>query len=78
LVKGSLRAVIEDVLRSESFRSRGLFEPKGVRGLAADTFAGRCDGAYLLLAIVMVELWLRRFQSVSARSHSAAPRAQAP
>src|SRR5216684_772069 len=77
LVKGSLRAVIEDVLRSESFRSRGLFEPEGVRGLAADTFDGGCDGAYLLLAIVMVELWLRQFQSISARSQSAVPRVQA-
>jgi asparagine synthase (glutamine-hydrolysing) len=60
-VRGSLREAIEDILSSESFRSRGLFEPEGVRGLAADTFAGRRDGAYLLLAIIMVELWLRQF-----------------
>jgi asparagine synthase (glutamine-hydrolysing) len=64
-VAGPMRPMIEDVFASASFRERGLFDLPGVRKLFADTLSGRRDGAYLILAIVMVELWLRRFSDLS-------------
>jgi asparagine synthase (glutamine-hydrolysing) len=64
-VVGPMRPMIEDVFASASFRERGLFDLHGVRHLFADTLCGRRDGAYLILAIVMVELWLRRFSDLS-------------
>jgi asparagine synthase (glutamine-hydrolysing) len=60
-VAGRLRSVIEDVILSRSFRNRGLFDPHAVERLLDDTIEGRRDGAYLILAITLVELWLRRF-----------------
>jgi asparagine synthase (glutamine-hydrolysing) len=65
-VAGPMRPMIEDILASASFRHRGLFDVAGVRMLLDDTVSGRRDGAYLILAIVMVELWLRRFQDLSS------------
>lgn len=58
--------MIEDILASATFRQRGLFDLGGVRKLLDDTLCGRRDGAYLVLAIVMVELWLRRFRDIDA------------
>ncbi len=65
-VAGPMRPMIEDLFASASFRHRGLFDLGGVRKLLDDTVAGKRDGAYLILAIVMVELWLRRFQDLAA------------
>ena len=58
---GHLRLVVEDVINSASFRERGLFNHTAVGRLLDDTIHGRRDGAYPTLAIVLVELWLRRF-----------------
>lgn len=60
-VAGPMRGMIEDIFASTVFRRRDLFDLGGVRRLLDDTVSGRRDGAYLVLAIVMVELWLRRF-----------------
>jgi hypothetical protein len=58
---GRLRGVVEDVIGSRSFSERGVFDPVAVRRVLDDTIEGRRDGAYLILSIVLVELWLRRF-----------------
>lgn len=71
-VAGPMRPAIEDVFASASFRERGLFDLGGVRKLFDDTLCGRRDGAYLVLAIVMVELWLRRFRDLSIGQQGAA------
>jgi asparagine synthase (glutamine-hydrolysing) len=60
-LRGPMRGMVEDILGSQSFRERGLFDNLGVRRLLDDTRAGRRDGAYLILALVMMELWLRQF-----------------
>jgi asparagine synthase (glutamine-hydrolysing) len=61
-VAGPMRPMIEDIVASASFRQSGAFDVGEVRRLLDDTFCRRRDGAYLILAIVMVELWLRRFR----------------
>lgn len=61
LTAGPLRTFIEDTLSSRSFIERGVFSPSRVRTVLDDTVAGRMDGAYLVLASVMVEHWLRSF-----------------
>jgi asparagine synthase (glutamine-hydrolysing) len=60
-VAGRLRGVVEDVIGSRSFGERGVFDPVAVKRALDDTIEGRRDGAYLILSIVLVELWLRRF-----------------
>jgi hypothetical protein len=58
---GRLRGVVEDVIDSQSFCERGVFDPVAVRRALDDTIEARRDGAYLILSIVLVELWLRKF-----------------
>jgi asparagine synthase (glutamine-hydrolysing) len=63
---GGLRAPFLDVIRSRAFRERGLFEPDAAAALLHASVAGRSDAAYLLLTIVMIELWCRRFADAPA------------
>ncbi len=58
---GGLRSPFLDVIRSRAFRERGLFEPDATEDLLHRSVAGRSDAAYLLLTIVMIELWCRRY-----------------
>jgi asparagine synthase (glutamine-hydrolysing) len=59
---GHLRGVVEDIVHSRSFRERGLFDTVEVARLLQDTIRGRRDGAYLVLAAALVELWLQEFK----------------
>jgi asparagine synthase (glutamine-hydrolysing) len=63
---GRLREPFMDVIRSASFRDRGIFDATAVEGLFRRSIEGRIDAAYLLLTIVLTELWCRRFVDVSA------------
>jgi asparagine synthase (glutamine-hydrolysing) len=60
-IAGPMRAMVEDLASSRRMRERGVFDVAAVRKLIDDTLAGERDGAYLLLAIVMIELWMQRF-----------------
>jgi asparagine synthase (glutamine-hydrolysing) len=60
-IAGPMRGMVEDIFASRSFRERGLFDAEAASRLLHDTLSGRRDGAYLVLALVMIELWLRRF-----------------
>ncbi len=60
-IAGPMQPLVMDIIGSRSFRERGLFDVSAIESLAADVVAGRREGAYLVLAIVMTELWLRRF-----------------
>ncbi len=60
-IVGPMRSMVEDLILSRSIRERGLFDVGAVRRLVDDTVAGRRDGAYLVLAVVMVEMWMRKF-----------------
>ena len=63
---GRLREPFMDVIRSASFRARGLFDATAVESLFQKCIAGRIDAAYLLLTIVLTELWCRRFVDAPA------------
>jgi len=60
-LSGRLREPFMDVIRSTSFRARGLFDAAAVETLFRKCVEGRIDAAYLLLTIVLTELWCRRF-----------------
>ena len=53
-----------------------VFDPVAVRRVLDDTIEGRRDGAYLILSIVLVELWLRRFIDRGFPSSRADPAAR--
>ncbi len=67
-ITGPMRQMVGDVVGSRSFRERGLFDLSEVQRLIDDTAAGRRDGAYLILAIILVELWLRQFHDAVVSS----------
>lgn len=60
-VAGPLEPLIGDLISSRAFQERGLFDPAGVADVWRRTRDGTVDGSYLLLAVVMTELWLGRF-----------------
>jgi asparagine synthase (glutamine-hydrolysing) len=60
-LRWELRSMVDDTLGEETLRRRGLFEPAAVHRLIALDRAGRVDGAYLIFALMSVELWCRRF-----------------
>jgi asparagine synthase (glutamine-hydrolysing) len=64
-VAGPLASLVGDLIGSQSFKQRGLFDSRGVTDVANRTRSGAIDGSYLLLAIVMMELWLARFAPLS-------------
>lgn len=60
-MRGPLRALTEDLTGRSVVARRGLFDPAAVERLRTDHYAGRIDAAYPLLAVMMAELWCRRF-----------------
>ena len=60
-MRGPLRAMAEDLTGRSVVARRGLFDPAAVERLRTDHYAGRIDAAYPLLAVMMAELWCRRF-----------------
>lgn len=60
-MRGELKPVLDDVLSEDSLRARGLFDPAGVQRLRASNQAGATDGAYLLFALMSIELWCRSY-----------------
>jgi asparagine synthase (glutamine-hydrolysing) len=54
-LKGELRAVLLD----PAALGRGLFRPEAVATLIDEHIRGRCDHAYRLWALLMLELWFR-------------------
>ena len=56
-----LREVTNDILSEEAIRRRGIFLPGAVHNLIRQDKAGRVDGAYLIFAIMCIELWCRFF-----------------
>lgn len=60
-MSGSLRELVFDLTDKSILERRGLFSSRRVADLRDDHYAGRIDAAYPLLAVMMVELWCRRF-----------------
>ncbi|MEZ4426715.1 MAG: asparagine synthase (glutamine-hydrolyzing) [Nannocystaceae bacterium] len=60
-IRGRLRERVDDLLSPSALRDRGLFNPDAVTRLIAADRDGQLDGAYLIFALLCVELWLRMF-----------------
>lgn len=60
-LQGQMGGMIEDLFASQSFRERGMFDVAAIRAACRDLRSGARDNAYLILAIAMAELWMRRF-----------------
>lgn len=60
-LRGPLQTMLHDLLSEQTLRRRGLFNAAAVQRMMEDNAAGRADHAYTLLALMCIELWLRRF-----------------
>jgi asparagine synthase (glutamine-hydrolysing) len=56
-----LQGVLQDVLGSRRLRERGLFDPQAVATVLNENTTGRADHAYLLYALLTLELWQQTF-----------------
>ncbi len=56
-----LREFTNDILSEEAIRRRGIFHPAAVHNLVQQDRKGKLDGAYLVFAILCIELWCRLF-----------------
>lgn len=56
-----LREMTDDVLSERSLNDRGLFNGRAVRELLDSDRKGRVDAAYIIFAILCMELWCRIF-----------------
>lgn len=65
-ITGSSYDMVQDILMSESFKGRGLFDVKAVEGLIQNTVDGTVDGAYTILSLMVIELWMQQFKDVNA------------
>jgi len=59
--RGELRGYLEDVLLSPAALGRGFFDPAAVRALVRSHVPGLRDRSAQLWALLMLELWCRRF-----------------
>ena len=58
---GEKEGFMRDLVLSNAALSRGLFDANGIEKLIADTKAGKVDGAYTLLSLMVIELWFQQF-----------------
>jgi asparagine synthase (glutamine-hydrolysing) len=56
-----LSALVGDCLSPAAVRERGLFDPAAVQTLVRDNQAGTADNALRIWALLVLELWQRRF-----------------
>jgi asparagine synthase (glutamine-hydrolysing) len=59
--RGELKDELRSILLDPSTLARGLFRPEVVRMLIDEHAEGRKDHAYKLWAMLMLELWFRRY-----------------
>jgi len=59
--RGDWQGYLKDVILSASAAGRGYFKPDAVRQLVDEHTGGRADHGYRLWALLMLELWHRRF-----------------
>jgi asparagine synthase (glutamine-hydrolysing) len=60
-LREDLRDLVEDLCSEDSLRSRGLFDPQGVRKMIDADRARRHDASYTIFSMMCVELWCRMF-----------------
>ena len=59
--RGEMSGFVSDILLSEASLGRGLFEPAEIRRYVEQHIRGEFDHATQLWALLMLELWYRRF-----------------
>jgi asparagine synthase (glutamine-hydrolysing) len=59
--RGPLAGYARQTLLDGRTLARGLFRPEAIRGLVEDHLAGRFDHSYRLWALLVLELWQRRW-----------------
>jgi len=64
-LKKELRELVDELLSDEVIRRRGLFDVAGVRSFLEKDRLGQIDGAYIILAIMSIELWCQAFLDIS-------------
>jgi asparagine synthase (glutamine-hydrolysing) len=60
-IRNELRPLVSDILSKESLQARGFFKHDAVFQLIEENDKGRIDGSYLILSLICVEVWCRRF-----------------
>jgi asparagine synthase (glutamine-hydrolysing) len=58
-MRGDLQPLLQDVLSTDSLRSRGLFRPEAVHRLIDRNQSGEIDASHTLLSLLTIELWCR-------------------
>lgn len=56
-----LDAVIDDALRPEQIRARGLFAVEPIRDILRENRENRVDHTYLIYSLLTLEVWMRTF-----------------
>ena len=56
-----LHDVIHDLLGPTRLKQRGLFRPEAVERILAENDASTADHAYLIYALITLELWMQTF-----------------
>lgn len=59
--RGNLKSFLTEALSSKTALSRGYFKPEVVKGMIRQHTSGQKDYAFQLWALLMLELWQRRF-----------------
>src|SRR5260221_7596868 len=70
--RGELRDLLPDVVLSDRARRRGMLEPAAVAGLVDQHQSGVADHGHRLWALLVLELWFRRFVDAPAAAAPAA------
>jgi len=60
-MRHELRDLVGDLLSPASLKRRGLFDPTAVQRLISQNLQGRVEVSYVLLSLLCVEIWCRRF-----------------
>ncbi|MGH7064924.1 MAG: asparagine synthase-related protein [Stellaceae bacterium] len=60
-MREDLRDFVTDHLTSSPATERGLYRRQAVANLLDDHFTGRIDASNKIFALLMLELWYRRF-----------------
>jgi asparagine synthase (glutamine-hydrolysing) len=68
---GPLRSVANDLLSGDSVQRRGLFDADAVTRLMRENDQGKADYAYIILSMMCIEIWCRRFLDERNYPHAA-------
>jgi asparagine synthase (glutamine-hydrolysing) len=70
-LSGPLRPIAHDLLSVDSIRRRGLFDADAVSRLIRENDRGNADNAYVILSLMCIEIWCRRFVDDRVSAHAA-------